>query len=265
MNTVELQGHLDIALKAMDEIHRAVTLTLDAGFDVEEKIDSSLVTTADLEGEKAFRKFIAKAYPDHGIIGEEFPPENSHSDYQWIVDPIDGTAEFARGLPTYGSIVALHYKNEPVVGVMDHPQLNIRAWAAKGLGAFKNKSKQTIQNDAKLNHQRLAVAAKENFQRLGDESKIFDQLTTKFPHVRVFHSCFSHTCALIDGVDVTVDWNVNLWDMAATKILIEEAGGKYQILKQREHPEKGTLYCTAFGKSPLVDEIAALVESAGEA
>ena len=90
---------------------------------IERKGDKSVVTKADIEAEKALRKAITETYPTHGILGEEFGLERAESDFQWILDPVDGTEEFSRGIPIWGTIIGLHYKGAPVCGAITHPEL----------------------------------------------------------------------------------------------------------------------------------------------
>jgi len=251
----DLESYLKTALSFADTINETVNSIVSSGFEVEEKPDQSLVTSADKEAERVFREKVGKQFPEMGVIGEEFPDHNSDADFTWIVDPIDGTAEFARLMPTYGSIIALEYKKEPIVAVMDHPALNARFWASKGQGAYINGQKIEPSKCNNLKSARLAIAAKENFTRTGDEGKIFDDLTREFPHCRVFHSCYSHACAVSGAVDVCVDWNVKYWDLAASKLLIEEAGGSYELLRDKVVEDRGQIYSAVFGKPEAVEKV----------
>lgn len=251
----DLENYLKAALSFADSINETVNSVISTGFDIEEKPDQSLVTTADKEAERVFRGLVSEQFPEMGVIGEEFPAHNEDSDFIWVVDPIDGTAEFARLMPTYGSIIALEYKGNPIVAVMDHPALNARFWAAKGQGAFINGKKISSTDCTNLKKARLAVAARENFTRTGDEGNLFEALTKDFPNCRVFHSCYSHACAVSGAVDVGVDWNVKYWDLAATKLLIEESGGTYELLRDQVVEDRGQVLCAVFGKPRAVEKV----------
>jgi hypothetical protein len=107
------------------------------GFSVETKLDRSLVTDVDRAVERQWER-LERWFPDHGVIGEEYPPTRAASPFQWIMDPIDGTEEFVHGIPTFGTMLALHHRGVPLVGVIDHPALDIRVNAGVGLGTHRN-------------------------------------------------------------------------------------------------------------------------------
>ena len=98
------------------------------------KPDHSLVSELDYKVEIHCREIISRRFPDHGIIGEEFEDQNPTSDWKWIIDPIDGTREFVNRLPFFGTIIALHYCGRPIVGIIDHPIINLRCAGAHQLG-----------------------------------------------------------------------------------------------------------------------------------
>jgi len=120
------------AVELAEETRRIVRPALERGFDVKTKADASLVTDVDQAVERRLRELIARWFPDHGVIGEEYPPTQPDSAFQWILDPIDGTEEFVHGVPTFGAMLALHHRGAPVVGVVDHPALDLRVDAGVG-------------------------------------------------------------------------------------------------------------------------------------
>ena len=105
-----------------DEVRRIIRPALERGFDVKIKADASVVTgDVDQAVERRLREMIARWFPEHGVIGEEYPPTRPDSPWQWILDPIDGTGGVrARQWPTWGAILALHHRGTPIVGVIDH-------------------------------------------------------------------------------------------------------------------------------------------------
>ena len=111
-----------------------------SGFEVQAKQDTSLVTTADLEVERELRRMIAELNPEHGVLGEEFPELNPTAEYKWIIDPIDGTEAFANGIPTYGTVLSLYYKELPLIGVLDQPALDLCTSGGYQLGVSCNGS-----------------------------------------------------------------------------------------------------------------------------
>src|SRR3989441_10990053 len=126
------------AVEMADEARRIVESAIERGFEVETKPDASLVTDIDHAVERRLRELIGRGAPAHGVLGEESPPTHPESAFQWILDPIDGTEEFVHGVPTFGTMLALHHRGVPLVGVIDHPALDLRVHAAVGLGAYRN-------------------------------------------------------------------------------------------------------------------------------
>lgn len=226
-----------------------------AGFRVKTKPDASYVTDADLLAERVLRAGIRKRFPSHGIIGEEFPAVDPGADFQWIIDPIDGTLSFTRGIPLYGTIIGLHFRGKPVVGIIDHPGLDQVFYAGAGLGAFCNGKR------FRLHDQKPPLPAKDEIVATGDRAhfikcgkeKAFEALVRRHPQVRSYSDCFGHTLAAAGSVGAMVDFGVKIWDICATQVLIEEAGGKYAVAQRLKKPGAETLYGIIFGKPRVVD------------
>ncbi|MDP6736676.1 MAG: inositol monophosphatase family protein, partial [Nitrospinaceae bacterium] len=126
----------DAALSYLKASNTEVLKWFRTEINVETKPDQSPVTIADRKVEEILRKKIAKAFPDHGIIGEEFGEDGAGSEWVWTIDPIDGTRSFIRGLPMFASLIALLHKGEPVLGIISLPALGETAWAVQGHGAY---------------------------------------------------------------------------------------------------------------------------------
>ena len=261
ISLADRQQYLDKALEFAKETRSVIKSVIASGLKVTSKPDKSLVTTADIEAEKEFSAKVAQAFPYFGVIGEELGASNPEADFQWIIDPIDGSSELAHGMPLYGTIIGLHYRGRPLIGVIDHPAFDSCCYAAYGLGTFCD-GKRVFLNDFATGNfdgtERVASATRSNFMRYGDESYLFDSLVKAHPNIRIYFCCYIHTCAITGAVDATVEWNVRIWDMAATQLLIEEAGGKYNCVRQTELPGVGTVYCAVFGKPTLVSAIVKL-------
>ena len=246
------------ALEFSSTARLLVLSMLTDGFEVKRKPDNSFVTSVDLRVEDHLRGLIHLHFPDHGVIGEEYPPTNPEAAYQWIMDPIDGTEDFVQHLPTFGSILALHYRGEPVVGVIDHPLLDIRVSAAFGRGAHYNGRhvKLTDLDPSAIDGtERVMLPARANFIKYRDDGRLFDTLTRAHPNHRIFRSCFAHACAVTGQADATVDYGNPIWDFAASRILIEEAGGKFTVVRTWNVPSLGWVYGSVFGKPTLVDRL----------
>lgn len=221
------------------------------------KRDRSLVTSADIAAERAFRERVHGLFPDAGIIGEEVPSNpNPHADFQWIIDPIDGTTEFVHGIPVYGTIIALHYKRKPLVGLIDHSALDVRCCGAFGLGVTLG-DKKIILSDFESQSdgsERLAISAPANFIRFQETNKFFIRIANKYPNLRILQGCYAQTCTIVGSYDAMIEWNIREWDVAAAQVLVEEAGGEYRCLRQSTQ-EVGDVYCAVFGRPRVVSSI----------
>lgn len=248
------------ALELADEARAIIRTMLGTGFNVVRKPDGSFVTGADFKVEERLREMVERRFPEHGILGEEYAPRFPDAPFQWIFDPIDGTEEFVQRLPTFGSIIALYFRGVPVVGVIEHPALELRVNAAFGLGACHNGRRVRLTDaDAVTGGERVVLSARANFTRHRDHGHYFDALTRAFPNHRIYRSCFNHTCAVIGAADGAVDYDNRIWDIAASRILIEEAGGKFVAVRDDDVPGVGRLYGTVFGKPAVVDRLVALL------
>ena len=254
---------MDAALELADLCAETTASIVDSGFEVSKKADASLVTTADLETERAFRKRVQERFPDMGLLGEELGERNQSADFRWIIDPIDGTAEFARNLPLYGCIIALHYKEQPLLGVIDHQALGLRCHGAYGLGAFANGERLRIEDCGPGEEgavARIGLPSRANFLSPTDSTPVFRAIVDAYPNFRTYHTCYAHTLAATGSLDAAIEWDTPLWDVAATQILIEEAGGRYRRVKDTELPGKGRFYSDVFGKPAVVDRLAGIIE-----
>jgi fructose-1,6-bisphosphatase/inositol monophosphatase family enzyme len=264
----ELERYRAHALALADGARRRLRALVKGGFEVKTKPDGSPVTSADLAVETELRAMTSAAFPEHGLVGEEFPPHRPDADFRWIFDPVDGTEDFVHRVPTFGSIVALHFRGEPVVGVVDIPMLEDRVHAAYGLGAFRG---------AGLGGERLRLAdldpatppmvvrvmssAPANFVRRRDDRARFEAIARAYPNLRIYRSCYMHLCAATGQADATVDYGNPIWDIAAARILVEEAGGAFRIVDCYEHGGE-RIYNTVFGRPTIVERIAAIMLAA---
>jgi len=254
------------AVEMADEARRIVEPAIERGFEVETKPDASLVTDIDHAVERRFRELIGRWFPDHGVIGEEYPPTHPESAFQWILDPIDGTEEFVHGVPTFGTMLALHYRGVPLVGVIDHPALAIRVHAGVGLGTYRNGQRISL-TDAPASVRpegvRLVLSARLNFTRHVDEGHLFEALTRAYPNHRIYRAAYAHTVVVTGAADAMVDMHNRVWDLAPSQVLIEEARGRYAVVRDFPGPDGGRLLSAVFGKPAIVDRLLALFRDGG--
>jgi histidinol-phosphatase len=219
------------------------------------KADQSYVTDADLRTELALRRAISRAFPSHGILGEEFPSVHADSAYQWILDPIDGTLSFTHGIPFFGTLIALQFHGRPVATAIDQPALGLRYTAGLGLGAYRNGRRvrlRDLDRGEKLDREVIASAERSRFARCG-RAKRFDRLQRAHPVVRTYADCLGHTLAVEGRVGAMVDYGIRLWDIAASELLVREAGGRWVEVYRKPRAPRDAVYGVIFGKPRVVE------------
>jgi histidinol-phosphatase len=193
---------------------------------IECKADHSPVTIADKKTEEVLRTELMKAFPDHGIVGEEFGEQFPDRKYVWTIDPIDGTRSFIRGIPLFGTLVSLLEDGEPVVGIAVMPALDESYIAAKGVGAYSDGLPLQVSNAQSLEGSFICCGDSNAFEAAGKRAYQED-LFRKAQLVRGYSDCFGHTMVLRGAVDAMVDPVVSIWDIAPLVCLVQEAGGCY--------------------------------------
>ncbi len=248
---------LELALRladAADAITRARFGALDLKVDA--KPDLTPVSDADLAVERAIRQVLSEARPDDAVLGEEFGGAAEFSGRQWVLDPIDGTKNFVRGVPIWATLIALLEDGEPVVGVVSAPALVRRWWAAAGSGAWSSFEKGAAEQISvsavgELGSASLAFSSLSGWRERGLREH-FLALTDDVWRVRGYGDFFSY-CLLAEGaVDIATEPEVSLWDLAALDILVREAGGRFSSLDGKPGPHGGDAIAT---NSLLHDEV----------
>jgi fructose-1,6-bisphosphatase/inositol monophosphatase family enzyme len=255
----------DHALALADESRRMLRGFVTSGFRVKQKSDGSYVTNADVEVERRLREMTAQAFPDHGLVGEEHAATSGSAGLRWVFDPIDGTEDFVHRVPTFGTIIALYRGDQPIVGVLDCPLLDLRVHGALGLGAYQGDTRIALGDvDPALPREawRITMSSRANFSRhrevLGrDDGVIFDRIAAAFPNQRIYRSCLAHLLAVTGQAEACVDAHNPIWDIAAARILAEEAGGVCRTV-QRYQADGEPMYSTVFGRKMAVEEVGKL-------
>ena len=206
---------------------------------VETKPDLSPVTEADRAVELALRKRIGEERPGHSVVGEEFGADQPGS-ARWILDPIDGTKNYLRGLPVWATLIALERDGRVEVGVVSAPALHRRWWAARGEGSFVNGRRMRVSGVARLSDAVLSYASLTSWEQhgMGEE---FLALARACWRTRGFGDFWSHMLVAEGAADLAVEPEVEVWDLAAPQVIVEEAGGRFTNLDGIPTPAGGSV------------------------
>ena len=191
------------------------------------KAAGSPVTAADREAERAARAVIAARYPDHGFLGEELGESGDRS-RRWILDPIDGTANFIRRIPLFGSLVALEEEGRIIAAAAYSPMLAEMVWALRGGGAFLNGAPIQVSGVASLAASLVIHSSAGEFMRRGVVG--INRLLAQSGRDRGFGDYYGYVLVASGRAEVMVDARAAPWDLAAPKLLVEEAGGQLTAL-----------------------------------
>ena len=236
----DLAVALELAKRA-DAITTARFGALDLRIDT--KPDLTPVTDADEAVEAGLREILAAQRPGDAVLGEEYGGTAAFQGRQWVIDPIDGTKNFVRGVPVWASLIALLEDGVPVVGVVSAPALNRRWWAGRGLGAYTavgDGPPRTLSVSAvgDLASASLSFSSLSGWADLGLRDE-FVALTDAVWRVRGYGDFFSYCLVAEGAVDIAAEPEVKLWDLAPLDILVREAGGAFTNLAGAPGPHGG--------------------------
>jgi len=217
---------LDFAMDAAWQAGQFTLAHFQTGVEVEWKQDESPVTAADQGAERLLRALIARRFPDHAVLGEEFGEEDKDSSHRWIIDPIDGTQSFIRGVPLYGVLIGLEVAGEVIVGVAHFPGLQEMVSAAKGEGCRWNGriarvSRVSRLEEALVAHTEVATLEDARTRAFWDRIKAASRLQ------RGWSDCYGHCLVATGRAEVMLDPLMKPWDCAALVPILEEAGGTF--------------------------------------
>jgi histidinol-phosphatase len=226
---IDLAEELAFALRMADAAD-AISLPVYEGrdFAVDWKANKTEVTEADRRAEAELRAMVAAERPTHAFVGEEDGTSGPvAAEYRWVVDPIDGTSNFARGIPVWASLIALVRGDEPVVGVVSAPAMGHRWWAARGSGAFADGRRISVSSIAALDEAQVSVTFSSGWDALGLTGALVE-LQQHAYRARGFGDFWQHMLVAEGAIDLAVD-AVGLapYDVAAVMVVVEEAGGTF--------------------------------------
>lgn len=222
------EAALAAAVDAARAAGRVALKYYNAGFEIVLKPDATPVTQADREAERTIVEILGRAFPEHGFLGEEFGGSGNAAT-RWIIDPIDGTKNFVRGVPVWATLIALLDGPDPIIGVVSAPGLARRWWAERGGGAWASAlggapRRLAVSRVASLADASLSYASIGAWTASRDR---FLALTRRVWRTRAYGDFWSYMLVAEGAVDVAAEPELSLWDMAALAPIVVEAGGRF--------------------------------------
>lgn len=222
---MELRQWLDFALHCCDVADEIALQWFRAAVRSTLKTDRTLVTEADEAIERRIREMIRRTHPDHGIVGEEYGEEGAGASVRWYIDPIDATANFVRGIPIFGTLLAVERDGEIQVGVMSAPALGERWLASRGGGTWDRRGRRlTVSQTTVLADSQLVYGSLREV-RASRAAAGFERLVADAGRERGFGDFWGYALVASGSAEAMLEVGVQTWDLAAPLVVVEEAGG----------------------------------------
>lgn len=223
-----LQTYLDFARETAWQAGQLTLGYFQTGLRPDFKADESPVTVADRQAEQLIRRRIEQAFPNHAILGEEFgaSPDSDTSSHRWIIDPIDGTRSFVRGVPLYGVLIGFEIEGVCRVGVAHFPALGEMVSAASGLGCWWNGRRARVSNVTRLEEALVAHYDASAFAKHGKQAA-WEQFQQTANYRAGWCDAYGYLLVATGRADVMLDPVMNPWDCAPFPPILQEAGGYF--------------------------------------
>ena len=245
--SARMNSDLQLALELADAAD-AITMRhyQSTSLAVRTKIDMTPVSEADEAVEQMIRERLTAERPEDGLVGEEFGTSGSTT-RRWIIDPIDGTKNYVRGIPIFGTLIGLQENGRIVAGVVSAPAMARRWWASAGEGAFCNTLGVTrplhVSRIDTIDGSHLAYDAIGDFDQHGGAVR-FLSLTRRCARSRGFGDFWAHMLVAEGAVEIAIEPSVAIWDMAPVQLIVEEAGGRFTDLRGEPRIDGGSAVST---------------------
>jgi fructose-1,6-bisphosphatase/inositol monophosphatase family enzyme len=223
---MRFEKELDVARRVAAEAGRLALEHQARGFEAETKDDLSPVTTADRANELLIVERLAETFPEDGVLGEEGAMRESRNGRRWIIDPIDGTRDFVRGIPTWGVMLALEAEGDVVAGACNLAALGELYSAAKGLGAYRNGARIHAAPAKTPDQAVICLTAFDNLVGQPFAERLLPWLE-QFWAVRSMGGCMDAMAVACGRADAWIEVSAKAWDLAPLKIIAEEAGARF--------------------------------------
>ena len=190
---------------------------------IDTKPDTSVVSDADRAAETAIRDLVARERPGEGVLGEEYGDDGT--DVRWIVDPVDGTSNFVRGVPVWATLIALERAGATTLAIVSAPALRRRWWAVRGGGAFADGEPIRVSQIRRVEEASISITSVRSLRRRGLADRYLT-LAERAWSSRALGDFWQHALVAEGSVDVALETAMNLWDYAPVQLIVEEAGGR---------------------------------------
>ncbi|MGY5880593.1 MAG: inositol monophosphatase family protein [Candidatus Thorarchaeota archaeon] len=234
MSLENIESYLSFAIDAAIGAGKVTLEYFLKDIEVDRKEDTTPVTIADKNAEEYIRSRIEEKFPEHAILGEESGERTSDSSYRWVIDPIDGTQSFIRGVPLYTVLLALEYNRVPVIGVIHSPPLQETVSAATGVGAFYNGTPCQVSCTETLGESWVQVTDYADLDR--HRPDFAKKLLKESFSCRTWGDAYGYLLVATGRVDVMIDPIMSYWDIAPLKPIITESGGVFTDLDGNDNP-----------------------------
>lgn len=221
-----MSRHLEAALAAAKAAGEVILPYFRTALQIEVKEDQSPVTAADRAAERVIVDTLRQYFPEYGMLGEEFGLQPGQVETRWIIDPIDGTQNFIRGIPYFATLIGLEQDGDITVGVVHAPAHGDLLYAEKGAGAFANGERLQVSTITDLAQATLLHGSLDLMMRDGHWDGL-TRLVQATRRQRGFGDYFAYTFVCRGQAEAMLETNVKPWDLAPLKILVEEAGGRF--------------------------------------
>jgi histidinol-phosphatase len=216
----------ELALRAAREAGDLAHQIFETTVEVEWKADQSPVTVADRRAERHIRELVGEYFPQDGFLGEEEGDQPGESGFRWVIDPIDGTRSFVRQIPIWATLIGLEYQGEQIAGVCYAPALGQTYRAVRGDGAYRNDRRIRVSDVGTLAEALMCYSSVGWFKKAGREATFLD-LCRKTQRQRGYGDFYGFVLVAQGSCELMVEHGVSPWDVAATKVIVEEAGGRF--------------------------------------
>lgn len=245
-----MSDSLQVLMEAAGEVVRAAgSIALEhfrRGVAVDTKVDGSPVTVADREAERAAREWIDARFPSDGVIGEELGELRPNAARRWVVDPIDGTRTFVRGVPFWGTLVAVCEGNDVLAGASFFPALEELLVAARSCGCWWNGRRARVSSIASVS-EALVLTTDEQFRAAPEKRDGWSTLAANAGLARTWGDCYGYLLVATGRAEVMVDGQLAAWDAAALFPAVTEAGGVFTDWRGMVTPFGGSAIATNAG------------------